>query len=232
LLAWLATMSHELRTPLNSIIGFSGILLMEMAGPLNPEQARQLGMVRSSAKHLLELINDVLDLSKIEAEQLELRAEPFDLRSTLSRSLASVQPLADKKGLVLKTSISTDLSELVSDRRRVEQIILNLLQNAIKFTEAGEVRLVAEVQAAGSQDTLCLRVSDTGIGIKPEDMASLFQPFRQVDSGLSRQHEGTGLGLAICHRLAVLLGGEISVTSEWGRGTQFTVLLPLTRRGS
>ena len=234
--AFLAAMSHELRTPLNSIIGFTGIVLQGLAGPLNPEQTKQLGMVRSSARHLLELINDVLDLSKIEAGQLKVRAEPFDLPAAIERVTNSLKPLAEKKGLTLSAAVSASLGRMVSDRRRLEQVLLNLLNNAIKFTEHGQVVLTVEALAdyrpspdAPPQPAVRLRVTDTGMGIKPDDLASLFQPFRQIDAGLARQHEGTGLGLAICRRLVTLMGGEISAASQWLRGSEFTVTLPLTK---
>ena len=227
--AFLATMSHELRTPLNSILGFTGILLDGLPGPMNPEQQKQLGMVQNSARHLLALINDVLDVSKIEAGQLELRRNKYDLQSSLERVAVSMKPLAESKGLTLRVEISPETPLLFSDKRRVEQIVLNLLNNAIKFTEDGSITLSAAPGPDGSD--VRLRVTDTGLGIKPEDMQTLFQPFRQIDAGLERQHEGTGLGLAICRRLTELLGGTIRVESTWGEGSMFEVLLPLQSEG-
>ena len=232
--AFLATMSHELRTPLNAIIGFTGIILKGMAGPLTPEQSRQLGMVQAASRHLLALINDVLDISKIEAGELRVAAEPFDLAASVARVTATVAPLAQKKGLALEVGAVPPPGEAVGDGRRVEQVLLNLVGNAVKFTEAGSVALTAEAVAdyrpredAAPVPAVRLRVADTGIGIAPEDMAKLFQPFRQVDSTLSRKHEGTGLGLAICRRLADLMGGRIDAESRPGEGSVFTFTLPL-----
>ena len=232
--AFLATMSHELRTPLNAIIGFTGIILKGMAGPLTPEQSRQLGMVQAASRHLLALINDVLDISKIEAGELRVAAEPFDLAAAVGRVAATVAPLAQKKGLALEVGAVPPPGEAVGDGRRVEQVLLNLVGNAVKFTETGSVALTAEAVAdyrpredAAPVPAVRLRVADTGIGIAPEDMAKLFQPFRQVDSTLSRKHEGTGLGLAICRRLAGLMGGRIDAESRPGGGSVFTFTLPL-----
>lgn len=221
---FLATMSHELRTPLNSILGFTGILLQGLAGPLTPEQSKQLGMVRGSARHLLDLINDVLDISKIEAGQLEVRRARFSLRDSVARVTSSVEPLAAKKGLEIVTRVADGLPDVFSDQRRVEQILINLLNNGIKFTDRGRVEL--EVRPMNGS-RLEIAVRDSGIGIRPEDLSRLFQPFQQLDSGLLRQHEGTGLGLAICHRLTELLGGQIEATSEFGKGSTFTLRLPI-----
>jgi signal transduction histidine kinase len=165
---------------------------------------------------------------------LEIHAAPFDLRASLEKVAALVKPLADKKGLALRVVLPPDLEPAVNDRMRVEQVLLNLLNNAIKFTERGTVTLEARRipdSPSPNQKILSpavrLCVTDTGIGIKPEDMEKIFQPFRQIDSGLTRQYEGTGLGLTICRRLANLMGGEIIVQSVWGEGSVFTFVLPL-----
>lgn len=221
--AFLATMSHELRTPLNSIIGFTGILMKGIAGPLNEEQLKQLGMAKGSAQHLLELINDVLDISKIEAGELVVSLRKFDFSKTLKNTVSSVQPLAEKKHLELQLNISGNVKEICSDERRVGQIFLNLLNNSIKFTDKGFVKIECET----TDRHITTKVIDTGIGIKKEDMKKLFRPFSQIDIGLTRNHEGTGLGLSICQKLIEKLGGTVTVESEPGFGSTFTVKLPL-----
>ena len=224
--AFLATMSHELRTPLNSIIGFTGILAQGLAGPVNDEQSKQLGMVRASSRHLLALINDVLDISKIEAGELEVEFKPFDIIESVRKIVELMMPAAQAKGLALDLHTALPPTQLTSDQRRVEQILLNLVNNAVKFTEHGGVTIV--VSADRQRDAaLRIDVADTGVGIKPEDLEVLFQPFRQIQDGIARPYEGTGLGLAISRRLADLLGAQVEVDSEWGRGSVFTLTLPL-----
>jgi signal transduction histidine kinase len=200
-------------------------MLQKMVGPLSEEQEKQLGMVQGSARHLLELINDVLDISKIEADQIILSNEEFDVGVAIQNSVEKILPMAGKKGLELKTEITPPSIMISTDRRRVEQILLNLLNNAVKFTDGGQVKL----ECRTTDGWLVTSISDTGIGIKAKDMQTLFKPFRQIDTGLTRQYEGTGLGLSICKRLVEIMGGEIKAESEAGKGSVFTFTLPLQR---
>jgi PAS domain S-box-containing protein len=221
--AFLATMSHELRTPLNSIIGFTGILMKGIAGPLNQEQLKQLGMAKGSAQHLLELINDVLDISKIEAGELLVSLRKFDFNTLLKNVTSVIQPFVEKKNLKFQMTISEKVGEINSDERRVGQVFLNLLNNAVKFTDKGIIKIESEI----INNSIITKVIDTGIGIKNEDIIKLFRPFSQVDTGLARNREGTGLGLSICKKLLEKLGGSITVESEVGVGSTFTVMLPV-----
>jgi len=223
--AFLATMSHELRTPLNSIIGFTGLMLNELPGKINEEQRKQLRIVQASSRHLLDLINDVLDISKIEAGQLDLHRETFNLRESLDKLIKVVTPQATKKGLEINLVYAMQQQEIFSDKRRVEQIVLNLLSNAIKFTESGSVKLL--VGRFGNE--MKIQVIDTGIGIPETELLQLFKPFRQIDTGLTRKYDGSGLGLSICHQLSKLMGGSIAVESKEGEGSIFKVTLPLAQ---
>ena len=236
--AFLATMSHELRTPLNSIIGFTGLLHQGLAGPLNPEQQKQIGMVLGSSRHLLHLVNDVLDLTKIEAGDLQVSFQPFDLREAIEHSRQLLLPLAERKGLRLEVRVATEIAQIVGDRRRVEQVLLNLIGNGIKFTDKGQVTVLVDVLRSGlpkngelaqspHEPMVRIQVVDSGIGIRPDDLSKLFKAFRQLDSGLNRQHEGTGLGLVICEKLLDAMGGKLAVQSQWGAGSTFTVTLPI-----
>lgn len=220
---FLATMSHELRTPLNSIIGFTGILRQGLAGPINPEQTKQLGIAYESARHLLSLINDLLDLSRIEAGKIELDATPFDFRGVVADVVAYLLPMAVQKRIGLLTDLPPDTIPMFGDQRRCFQVLLNLANNAVKFTERGEVR----IRARAENEALRASVTDTGIGIKSEHVGMLFEAFRQVDGSAKRVYEGTGLGLHLCRKLLRLMRGEIFVTSTPGQGSCFSFTLPL-----
>jgi signal transduction histidine kinase len=223
---FLASMSHELRTPLNSIIGFTGIMLQGMAGGLNDEQQKQLTIVKSSASHLLGLINDVLDISKIEAGRIELSLEEFKIDDMMQDVVQTFSQMVSEKGLDLITEVPENLV-LFSDKRRVKQVFMNLVSNAVKFTDRGTIKIAARVLNGGKLE-LC--VSDTGIGIKEEDMSRLFEPFQQVDMSLRKRHEGTGLGLYLTRKLADLLGGDISAKSQYGQGSEFIFTIPLRHK--
>ncbi len=219
---FLATMSHELRTPLNSILGFSEVLLTSVG--LNEKQHRWVGNIQTSGERLLNLINDILDLAKIEAGKMEVRLEMVSVGDLSEGQLNMFRPLAQKKNIEMRSQIDTRIPPLRQDPVKLQQILSNLLSNAIKFTpEGGRVLLRAEADAG----QVVLTVTDTGVGIAPEDQELVFERFRQAGNPLTREHAGTGLGLSIVRELSKLLGGEVTLRSELGRGSTFTVRLPL-----
>lgn len=228
---FLANMSHELRTPLNAVIGFSQVLEDETFGPLNEKQMKYVRNVESSGKHLLNMINDILDLSKIEADKLELRKETFPLEATFDGIITIVKVLAIKKNITLNYEIDPILTDIEADPKHFKQILYNLLSNAVKFTpEGGQVTLCAKPKSGTEsvgRDLLQISVSDTGIGIAPEDYDKVFAEFQQVDDSYSRKQEGTGLGLALSKKLVELHGGELSFSSEKGKGSTFFFSIPL-----
>jgi PAS domain S-box-containing protein len=222
---FLASMSHELRTPLNAVLGLSEALQEEVYGPINDRQRRSLHSIEESGRHLLELINDILDLAKIGAGKLELMLEPASIATICETSLRLIKQIAHKKRLSVDLTIDSAVTLLHVDARRVKQILVNLLSNAVKFTpEGGSIGL--EMAGDAARQAVDLTIWDTGIGIAQEQMPRLFQPFVQLDSRLARQYEGTGLGLALVYRMVELHGGSIAIRSEVGRGSRFTVSLP------
>jgi signal transduction histidine kinase len=222
---FLATMSHELRTPLNAIIGFTGTLLMKLPGPLTTGQEKQLQTIQTSSRHLLSLINDLLDLVKIESGKVELNLEPVVCQSVVEEIASSLRPLAERKGVQFTVVTPAEPIVVQSDRRALSQILLNLTGNAIKFTEQGEVCIVLACAQADGRRLTEITVTDTGIGIRAEDQARLFQAFEQGAASGARRQEGTGLGLHLSQKLAQLLGGRIAFESEDGKGSSFTLML-------
>ncbi len=222
--AFLSNMSHELRTPLNSVIALSGVLNRRLAGKVPAEEYGYLEVIERNGKNLLALINDILDLSRIEAGREDVRVSRFPVRQLVAELVDMLGPQAREKGIVLTSSVGDELPPLTSDHDKVRHILQNLLSNAVKFTEAGTV----EISARQVEDDLLVAVRDTGIGIAASQLSSIFDEFRQADDSTSRKYGGTGLGLAIARKYALLLGGTITVASEPGRGSTFTVRLPLT----
>ena len=243
---FLSGMSHELKTPLNSIIGFTGIMLMGLTGEITEEQRSQLFIVKNSANHLLSLIEDVLDISRIEAGKVELSLTEFRLDEVISEVVETISPAINEKGLKLIQEVPEGIT-LFSDKRRIKQVMINLTNNAVKFTDSGKITLTAGLaessklkaqRKSGSfqlsasdfelhRDWLVISVRDTGIGIKSEDVNKLFQPFQQIDTPPGKTHKGTGLGLHLCKKLVTLLGGDIRVKSEYGSGSEFSFIIPV-----
>ena len=219
---FLASMSHELRTPLNAIVGFSDLLAEQTAGQLNDKQTRFVNHIKQGSAHLLQLINDILDLSKIEAGQLELRCEGFQIKDALPEVLSTIRPLAMAKNIQIEQKMEND-QPVYADRVRFKQILYNLLSNAVKFTpKAGRI----DIDCREDGNSVCISVTDTGVGIRAEDQAVIFEEFRQVEGPAGTTQEGTGLGLAITKRLVEQQGGGISLESEFGKGSRFTFTLP------
>jgi signal transduction histidine kinase len=220
---FLANMSHELRTPLNAIIGFSEVLSERMFGELNEKQEEYSKDIHASGQHLLSLINDILDLSKIEAGRMELELSEFHLPTALDSALTLVRERAGRRSISLHLSVDERLGQIQADERKVRQVVLNLLSNAIKFTpEGGRI----EVMAAPKDGVVEVSVSDTGVGIAPEDQEAVFEEFRQVGTA-DKKIEGTGLGLTLCRKFVELHGGRIWVKSELGKGSRFTFTIPI-----
>jgi signal transduction histidine kinase/PAS domain-containing protein len=221
---FLANMSHEFRTPLNAILGYTNMLLQGVSGDMNPPQKKSLTRIDSNARHLLEIINEILDITRIEAGRMPLNVSSFKLPELLREVIAELEPIIQRSKLPVSTELAEGLPVLVSDRQKVKQIVLNLLSNALKFTHQGMIR-VATFQNEETREVI-ISVSDTGIGIEEKDQEKIFQDFQQVDQSPTRAYGGTGLGLSICRRLAQMLGGRITLQSMVGKGSTFSLYLP------
>ena len=220
---FLASMSHELRTPINALIGYAALLLDGVLGEITPTQRDALTRARAAAEHLLALINDILDLAKIEAGKMPLHVQEVSLGAVTREVAQQMEPLVHKKSLRFNTVVTADCPVIMSDRTKVKQILLNLVSNAVKFTNEGSVTVTVECAPEGG---VMIKVADTGIGIRREDLNEIWEDFRQVDQSRTREHGGTGLGLSITRKLLDRLGGRVTVDSEYGKGTTFTVWLP------
>jgi PAS domain S-box-containing protein len=221
---FLANMSHELRTPINALIGYTSLMLDRIYGDLTTKQEEGLHRIQVSSQHLLALINDILDLAKIEAGRMPVHLERVSLTDVLQEAVAQMEPMIRRKGLEFNVQLPSEPVYMETDRTKVKQIVLNLISNAVKFTARGSVSLATRTNG----DEVRIAVSDTGIGIRPQDVELIFEEFRQVDQSRTREYGGTGLGLSITRKLIALLGGDIAVASQYGRGSTFTVTLPRT----
>jgi PAS domain S-box-containing protein len=225
---FLANMSHEFRTPLNAILGYTSMLLKGVSGELSPHQRRNLERIDSNSQHLLSIINDILDITRIEAGKMPLSVSDFPLPDLIGEVLAEVEPLIARSQLALTTKVDEGLAPLRTDRQKVKQIVINLLTNALKFTPQGWVTVTASCDPV--LDRIAIAVADSGIGISPKDQDVIFEDFRQADDSPTRQYTGAGLGLAICRRLASMVGGELTVRSALGEGSTFTLVLPRVQK--
>ncbi len=225
---FLANMSHEFRTPLNAMLGYTSMLLQGVAGPVDGSIKRQLSRIESNGRHLLNIINEILDISRIEAGRMPLQMSKFKAPELIGEVKAELEPIIFRSKLSITIEVPKDLPPLHSDRQKVKQILLNLLSNALKFTHQGGVTV--SVRPHPRERMLHLAVTDTGIGIAPADQEKIFEDFRQLDNTPTRPYGGTGLGLSICRRLAQMLDGRITVHSELGRGSTFSLILPIKGR--
>jgi signal transduction histidine kinase len=224
---FIATVSHELRTPLNSIIGFAKLLLKQKIGPLNQIQQTDISVIYDSAQHLLSLVNDILDLSKIEAGKIRLDTEWVSIEEIIVGVMASMYILIEDKPIELKEEIEPNLPQVFVDRGRIRQVVINILSNAAKFTDEGSITMQVRKITKNEQEFICFSVKDTGIGIAAEDMDKVFEAFRQIDSSIARRAEGTGLGMPISYRLVTLHGGDLWVESQAEQGSTFSFTIPL-----
>ena len=221
---FLANMSHEFRTPLNAILGYTSLLLQAVSGELTPQQKRNLVRVDSNARHLLSIINDILDIARIESGKMPLHIDDFALPELIAEVMAEVEPIIARTKLAVESDLAPRLPTVRSDRHKVKQIVLNLLTNALKFTPTGSVKVTTSYDARAGE--VAIAVADTGIGIAESDHERIFEDFRQADNSPTREYGGAGLGLAICRRLSAMLGGRIALASRLGKGSTFTLRLP------
>jgi signal transduction histidine kinase len=225
---FLANMSHEFRTPLNAMLGYTSMLLQGVGGSLEPSAKRHLMRVESNGRHLLTIINEILDISRIEAGRMPLQISTFRIPDLVAEVKSELEPIILRSRLAVTLDLPKDVRPLSSDRQKVKQILLNLLSNALKFTHEGSVTISARRDSVDR--TVTLSVVDTGIGIGTADQQKIFEDFRQLDNSPTRAYGGTGLGLSICRRLAQMLGGRIAVQSQVGKGSTFTLTLPVQGR--
>jgi len=226
---FLANMSHEFRTPLNAILGYTSMVLQGLGGPIEPGAKRQLRRIESNGRHLLTIINEILDISRIEAGRMPLQISRLRIPDLVTEVKAELEPIIIRSKIAVSSQLDKDLPILVTDRQKVKQILLNLLSNALKFTHHGNVTITA--RRYPRERAVTVSVTDTGIGIAPADQEKIFEDFRQLDNSPTRAYGGTGLGLSICRRLAEMMDGRITVESQVGKGSTFTLTLPVKSAG-